>query len=223
MGMQIKVGGRMVTAKFGDALEKMTRSSLSKLQQQITMTGNAEGERFAHDLLELAKQKAPLSTFREGQSLGLDRKGFSAGEKNMAKTVGANLITYKGKGMRIQMKDSKGRFSKQREVYLKPAGYSMIKHSPGALRDSGRVESRGSGNKKRFVVSFDTRRTDPYSMMKNFNYAVKQHNDTRMHHTHGESGYLLKAVLELKNKYFTNLSQVIKKEVRSRGLWGWGE
>ena len=230
MGMQLKVGGRLITSKFAPALEDMTKNTLSSLQQQITVTGNAEGERFARDLLERAKQKAPVGSYKGMQNLDLDRKSsFTYGQRKMAGAVGANLIEYhKGNSvsLRIQMRNEKGRFTKQREVQQfagkKGLTHAGVAHSPGALRDSGRVETRGAGNKKRFVVSFDTRRTDPYSMMHNFNYAIVQHNDVTFRHKHGESGFLVKALLELKQEYFVRLSSAIGRDIRKHG-WGRGK
>ena len=222
MGMQIKVGGRLVTKNFSEELSKMSKSAMADLQQRITVTGNAEGKRFAEAVLAKAVEKAPLSSYREGQSIGANKQDFTSGEKRMAKLVGANLIHYSRKGMRIQMKGAKGRFTKQREVYskvTKRGSYSLIKHEPGALRLSGRVEEGGTEKRKRWVVSFDTRRTDPYSMMKNFNYAVIQHNDVRMKHSVGEACYLTKALLEIKSRYFVDLSSALKRELRNTNLW----
>ena len=91
MGMQLKVGGRLITSKFAPALEDMTKSTLSSLQQQITVTGNAEGERFARDLLERAKQKAPVGSYKGMQNLDLDKKSsFTYGQIKMAGTVGVS-------------------------------------------------------------------------------------------------------------------------------------
>ena len=221
MAMRLKVGGRMITSGFGSALSEMTKRGLADLEQRITVTGNAEGKRFADELLAKAIKKAPVSSFKGAQGLGENRTSFSAGERKMAEAVSANLISYKGK-LRIQMRSSKGQFTAQRKIYNKQVAgrsYSFVDHSPGALRASGKVEEGGTKKCPRWIVSFDTRRTDPYSMMHNFNYAIKQHNDTRLKHKVGESGFLVKALLETKSKYFTELSSALRKELRKGSFW----
>lgn len=222
MAMRLKVGGRMLTSGFGSALSEMSKRGLADLQQRITVTGNAEGKRFADELLAKAIKKAPMGSFTGAQGIGENRKSFSNAERNMAKTVSANLISYKGKGLRIQMRGAKGQFTSQRKVYNKQVAgrsYSFVDHSPGALRASGRVEEGGTKNNPRWIVSFDTRRTDPYSMMHNFNYAIKQHNDTRLKHKVGESGFLVKALLETKSSYFAELSSALKRELKKGSFW----
>jgi len=84
-----------------------------------------------------------------------------------------------------------------------------VVHTGGMLEQSGFAEARHiSSDVRRFVVGFDTRRTDAGSQQKNFNYAIIQH-ERPTSHPQGTWKFLETPYKEQRTGYKTRISKAI--------------
>lgn len=123
-------------------------------------------------------------------------------------------------GEYIQFRNADGTYGKRNYIERDPeTRQRLFEHTPGALKDSGRVDSirdDKNDNHQKIIgyrVSYDTRRTDTRSFANNFNYAVKQHEDATFHHEQGTHHFLSTPYGQKRKQFLDKLADSAREAI----------
>jgi hypothetical protein len=215
---QINIGGKWIGAvQCSQALKNMSYNFTKGITQRVQFAATQAGKECAEYLLLLAQRDCPVGTVSYNVTAQEGKSYNGRTFKEQASRFGVMVQDNKT----IQFRNSKGRFRTMHRTYVVEkemlrfktsrthTGVDLYRHQTGALRDSGRVVKvkNDRGKVISYEVSFDTRRTDPYSIIHNFNYAVVQHNNVNFNHKHGKARFLLDNLNENRDLFLTIIKE----------------
>jgi len=217
----IKVNGKMVPAWQSKSAIKLHVDQFAQgLIQQVQFYGDEGARKCADLLLQYSQAEVPV---------GKDEKASAANQKfksvsKVAKSLNINahtMRTSKGSYQYIQFRNANGTMGDRIRIGYNKKGNHAYEHSGGSLYRSGRVDSLRDLTEKRniigYKVSFDTRRTDPRSLVNNFNYAIKQHEDWALKHSVGKSNFLRDPYNAHRHEFLSMIHGSIKRAFGQEG------
>ena len=232
---EIRLNGRLLNPNsLENALKKHLEGTLTNVVQSVEMMADISTKECAEELLKESLKIVPIAkeaneendfTFTEisrGNILRMTEWGVFGDKQfeDRAKDLKINAENHLTKGEYIQFKDHKSQLGERHYIGRDATRQRIFEHNAEALFDSGRVDSlrddKNNNHKKiiGYKVSYDTRRTDTRSFVNNFNYAIKQHEDSTLKHAPGKSShFLLKPYINKKDEFMKKLEDMARKAV----------
>lgn len=233
MGVKIStsINGRLLNSKsLENALKKHLKGELDSIVQAVEFGADNASRECANELLNDSLKIVPIAkeadesndfTFTE-TSIGNVRRMSEWGVfgsvefKERAKALKVIAENHLTKGEYIQFRDYDGTMGERHYINRNAKRQRVFEHNAEALFDSGRVDKLKDEGKKLigYKVSYDTRRTDTRSFVNNFNYAIKQHEDSTLKHAPGKTSHFLRNPYNAKRQKFLDyIAEETKKAI----------
>ena len=227
MKIDVKLNGVNLNKKdLNRALKQFLKEELTSVVQAVEFGADKASKECAHKLLEASQMLVPVGDDDAEASRGnvarMAKYGNFMSEPfiERAKELAINVIGQTNAEY-FQFRKANGRYAKRN--YVKYENRTRkYDHKGGSLKESGMVRSLRddvNNNHRKIIgykVSYDTRRTDPRSFVNNFNYAIKQHEDSTLKHKEGKHHFLSVPYSLMEAEFREYIAEETKKSIERR-------
>lgn len=232
MNIKVKLNGvNLDPEELEKSLKKFFKAELTSVVQAVEFGADKASKECANKLLEASQMLVPVGDDDAKASRGnvarMAKYGNFMSEPFMdrAKELAINVVKHATKGEYFQFRKANGLYGKWN--YVKYDNRTRkYEHKGGSLKESGMVRSLRddvNNNHRKIIgykVSYDTRRTDPRSFVNNFNYAIKQHEDSTLKHKEGKDHFLKTPFTLMEAEFSAYILAETRKSVKGRKRGG---